>query len=404
MKLKTLSNVNLRNKSVLLRIDINSPLVSGKVLDNPRFAESAETIKELLRKRAKVAIVAHQGRKGDPDFFPLRQHAKFLTKYSKTKVKYVDDLFGNNAISSMKSLKPGEAILLSNVRNYKDELDVNNKNNSYKALCSCFDLYVNDAFSVSHREQGSIVLPPKYLPSCIGRSFEKEISALQKFKLDKKKKTVFLLGGSKIEDFLPLFSALKNKNNTILASGVLGNLFLVSQGKNLGYTNKWLKDRGFPHLIAKFRAIYSKHKNQIILPIDFAINIKGKRKEIPLEKFPLNEMIWDVGHKTAKLFISYIKRANSIFMKGPFGFSEIPNFSYSTVSALKEISRLSKAKKIFSLLGGGHLSTTIQKYHIPDNFSYVSSAGGALVQYLSGKKLPGIAALESSAKRSFQSI
>lgn len=396
MALKTLSSLfkeKIKNKLVLLRIDINSPVVKAKILDNPRFKESAETIKELLKKRAKVAIIAHQGRLGSSDFLPLRQHSRLLSSYTKSKIRYVDDLFGNKAKEAILRLKGGNAILLKNVRSFKDELVIK-KNNRYKLLCKLFDLFINDAFSVSHREQGSIILPPHYLPSYIGRNFEKELFILRKFKFNKNKGTLFLIGGAKVEDYLPLFSALMNKNNIVLASGVLANLFLVSKGVNLGFENQWLKKKGYFPLLPKLKMLIKKHKKQIILPLDFAVDNNGKRQEKELLAFPIKKKILDVGHETTALFKKYLSKSDIIFMKGPLGFSEIPRFSYGTVHILKYISKLSKKKRIFSLLGGGHLTTTIQKYHIPNNFSYISTSGGTLIAFLSGEKLPGIAALK----------
>lgn len=400
MKLKTLRDFNFKDKLVLIRIDINSPVVKGKVLDSPRFKESAETIKYLIKNQAKIVILAHQGRKGSSDFTSLEQHAKILSKYVKIRIKYVDDLFGKEAKKEIFFLKQGESILLKNVRAFNDEADIKNKKNAYPSFCSQFDFYVNDAFSVSHRAQGSIIIPPLYLKSCIGIAFERELNALNKFH-PKKGKSVYIIGGQKVEDYLPIFNVLKNKNNKIITAGVLANLILISQGINLGYENKWAKDNKYNPLLSALRRLYRKYKKQIILPLDFAIGnpdiYKAKtRTEVSLEDAPFNEKIWDVGPNSVETFKNSLKNTKSIFMKGPLGYSEIKHFSYSTVNLLKYISKLSKQKKVFSLLGGGHLSTTIEEYKIPNNFSHKSTSGGALIAYISGDRLPGIIALESS--------
>lgn len=391
MVLRSIKEADVKNKKVLVRIDINSPIVKNKVLDSPRFKESSETIKYLLKRGAKVAIIAHQGRKDDGDFLQLQQHAKILSKYVGKKIEYVNDLFGRKAVSSTLHLKNGEAILLSNVRNYPDESDINNSNNRYKELCSNFDIYVNDAFSVSHRKQGSVILPPKYLQSYMGLAMQKEISALKNFEI-KNKPTIYLIGGSKIDDYLPIFNKLKNKKSKMIVSGVFANLILVANGYNLGYENKWLRDEGYLKMLPYVKQLYKRYKKQIITPIDFAFDIRGRR-EFALEKSPFRYKIWDVGHATIKLYKQELRGSKAIFMKGPLGFSEIPQFGYGTVEILKEVSKLSKNKRVFSLLGGGHLTTTLTEYKVPDNFSYISMSGGALMTYISGGKLPGLEAL-----------
>ena len=393
MNLPTLDKFNVKGKTVLLRIDINSPVVNGKVLDNPRFEASSKTIRYLLKNNAKITIIAHQGRKDSKDFLPLQQHARILSKYTKHNVRYISDLFGDKAKKEINDLKAGESIILKNVREYEDEINIKSKNNRYIKFCKLFDFYVNEAFSVSHREQGSIILPPRYLKSAAGLEFESEIKTLEKFK-NKNKRSVFILGGSKVEDYFSLFNFLKNKNNKILAAGVLANLFLIAKGYDLGYENKWIKDNNYIKLVPKLKLIYNKYRNQIFLPIDFGLfGDNGRRLDKNLKQIPFKYKIYDIGKETLALFKQKLNNIDYIFMKGPLGFSEIPEFSYPTVDILKYIAILTKREKIFSLIGGGHLTTTIKNYNIPKNFSYVSLSGGALIKYISGEKLPGIAAL-----------
>jgi phosphoglycerate kinase len=386
------NDFNLKNKFLLVRLDINSPVVKGKIQDSPRLKESAKTISILQKKGAKIVLIAHQGRKGDDDFTSLDQHAKLLSKHIRKKVRYVDFLFEKEAIEEIKKLKPQEVILLKNVREYKDELKLDLPN-KYYSFSKLFDLYVNDAFSVSHRAQASIILPPRVIPGCIGPSFKKELDALSRFHLTTKSKGVYFLGGSKIEDYLPLFNVLKNKKNIIIASGILANLFFVAKGFNLGYENKWLKQKGYTKLIPQLKELLQKYHDQIILPVDFAFDIGGRRIELPIEKAPFKEKIWDVGHQSVELYLSELNGSDLVFMKGPLGYSEIKKFSFATVTVLEEISKKSK-RGVFSLLGGGHLTTSISEYNIKDNFSYISLSGGALIKYLSGEPLVGLQALE----------
>jgi len=394
MKLKSIKEADIGNKKVLLRIDINSPIANGKVLDSPRFRESAETIKYLLKNKARLVIIAHQGRKGDKDFLSLKQHAKIISKYVGREINYVDDLFGSLALNKIRKLDSGEAIILKNVREYDDEINVSKKDNKYISFCKEFDIYVNDAFSACHRKQGSIIIPPRYLLGYIGFGVEKELSALKNFEI-KNKTCVYLIGGNKIEDYFAIFNKLKNRKNKLLASGVLANLLLVAKGYNLGYENNWLRENGYLKLIPQLKQVCKKYAKQIILPVDFAFDING-RKEFSVEKAPFRNKIYDVGHETVKLFRKNLMHSRAIFMKGPLGFSEMPMASYATIAILNEISNLSRKRKIFSLLGGGHLTTTISKYKIPDNFSHISLSGGALIAYISGEKLPGLEALKNS--------
>jgi phosphoglycerate kinase len=390
--LKRLNYSNIKGKKVLLRVDINSPVSNKKIIESPRIIDSAKTIKKLLDSNVKLVIIAHQGRKGDRDFLPLDQHAKLLSKYSKHKIKYIPDLFGRRALEEIFNLKNGQGILLQNVRDFDDEKEVNDKSNRYIEFSRLFEIYINEAFSDSHRAHGSIVIPPKFLKSYVGPNFQKEIESINHFSVKKNGKSIYIIGGAKIEDYFPLFNVLKDKNSIILATGVLANLIHVSQGRNLGYENKWLKNEGYLKLIPKIKDIYNKHKQQIILPVDFAIDKNG-REEHSIKEFPLDSKIFDIGKESTQIFIDQLQDAKAVFMKGPVGFSEIKKFSYGTVEILKEISRLTRLNKIFSLLGGGHLSTSIKEYKIKNNFSHISTAGGALIAYISGEKMPGLEAL-----------
>ena len=394
MKLRTISNVSIKGKRILLRIDINAAVYKGKPLDEPRFKAHAETISFLSRKGGKVVVIAHQGRKGGKDFIAnLKEHAKILEKYSKRKIRYVDDLFGNKSLNKIQKMKNGEVVLLRNTRDYSDEKDLNNKKNRFIEFSKNFDIYVNDAFSVSHRAQASLVIPPRIIPSYAGPVLYEEFSSLKKFKEKEHKKMLLIFGGAKIEDYTPLIEKVKNKKTTIVAGGVLGDLILCNTGVRLGYEEQWLRKEGHFKLLKKIKKILDKNKKKIFPPIDVAVK-KRQRKEISIGEFPNKEKIMDIGSKTIKLFKEKIKDSEVVLMKGPLGFSEIPRFQKGTVEILKEISRETKKGKIYSLIGGGHLTTTIQKEKIKNNFSHISLSGGALIMFLSGGKLPGLEAIK----------
>ncbi|MEK6919073.1 MAG: phosphoglycerate kinase [Nanoarchaeota archaeon] len=387
-----------KNKLVLLRVDINSAISQGgKVLDQPRFIEAAQTIKKLLKEKAKIVIIAHQGRKGSADFCSLKEHAAILSKHSKSKIEYVNDLFGEAANKAISKLKPGQAILLENLRDYDEETHPRIYNNHFVNFSKKFDLFINDAFSVSHREQSSIIIPPKHIKSTISETFSNEIKKLEDFALHNNfKKTIIILGGSKVEDYFPLFKFLNNKTNKIIAGGVIGNLFLKISGINLGFEEKWFKDKGYLKLIKELSKIYNKYHSQIILPVDFALS-GNKRKEVLLSQAPFNKKIMDVGHQSVNTIKNHLDNADRIIMKGPLGFAEFPQFEYSTKEVLSHISNLHIKRHIPALIGGGHLTT--ESYNNKNlKFSHVSLAGGASIAYLTqGKKgLPGLTAIKDN--------
>lgn len=379
--MKNLSSFKFKGKVVLLRSDLNSNVVNGRVYLSERIKQSVITIKELKRKGAKVVIIAHQGRPGRKDFTSLKQHAKHLSKF--TSVKFVDDVVGEKAAKSIKSLKNGEALLLDNVRSVKDEFrpEKGKKNKLIKNLAPLFDIYVNDAFSNSHRKHASMVLFPKSLPHCIGRLMKKEVRALKKIKL---KNTLYILGGAKPEDDIKLL-----KGNKVLAGGLFGQACLISREISLGAQENYLFRNKF--IDKKLIKRLSKKLRKVQMPEDFAVKINGKRKELKLEEFPSKYEIFDIGSNTIEKYIKEIKKAKSVYMKGPVGFSSDEKFSKGTVSILRAIAK----NKGFSVIGGGHLSDTIHKYKLPKNkFNHISLSGGALLRYIAGEKLPGLEALK----------
>jgi len=385
----TLSDIkNFENKKVLLRVDLNSAIYGSKIIGNVRFVEHAKTIKELINKKAKVVVLAHQGRPGEQEFTSLRQHNRILNKY--VKIKFIDDLIGKKAINSIKKMKSGEALLLENTRFLKEEFIIEKRNKLLSNLSPLFDIFVEDALSICHREQTSITGFPKILPSYIGRVLEKELNALSKIKIAKKP-VIYLIGGAKPLDYIELIeSALKNnKVDKILACGLFGHMFLLAKGVNLGRQNKLLENKGFIKLLPKLIKFIKSHK--IETPSDFGVNINGKRKEIILKDLPSKYALLDIGKKTIKNYSNIISKSKTILMKGTAGYIEDKKFMLGTKVLLKSIEIATK-KGTFSLLGGGHLLTVIKDLNIP-KFSYVSLSGGALMNYLSDKELPGLKVL-----------
>jgi len=379
--MKFISQVkNLKGKVVLLRADLNSDFSNGKLLMGERIKQAAETIKLLKRKKARVVIIAHQGQKGKEDFVSLRQHSKYLSKL--TKVKFVGDLVGESALSAIRDLNNGEALLLENLRFIDDETNPGKNNLLIEKLVPLCDIYVNDAFSVSHRDHTSIVLFPKYLKKYAGPLLEKELKALKKIHLGK---TLYILGGAKSKDYLDL---LTGKNKT-LACGLFGQSCLVARGQNLGAQNKYLEKEADLNLDLK-KELRKRLKN-IVTPVDFGVRISGKRKNLDLGDFPSNYVIYDIGPKTIKIFLAEIKKAKAIYMKGPAGDFASKGFEDGTYEILRAISK----SKAFSLIGGGHLIDALYDSGLKEkNFGHVSLSGGALLKVVAGEKLPGVEVLK----------
>lgn len=352
MKIKTLKDFDLKNKRVLLRADINSDVFRGKVLLSERIVEASKTIRELKKQKAKIVILGHQGNPGKKDFLNLRQHVKLLNKY--TQVKFIQDVCGEKAIGAIGKLKNGEAILLDNVRFVEDEFNPRKKNNILlKNLSPLFDLYINDAFSVCHRDHTSITGFPKKIQGCIGPLVEAELKALEKISI---KNCLYVLGGAKPESNIKLL-----KRNKVLACGLFGQMCLVANGKDLGYQNKYLEKNvlvkgDYKKFKLKLKKKLKKRRNS-----DRFCSDEGySRKEFLLKEFPLEYEIEDIGENTIEKYVKEIKKAKAIYMKGPAGFSADERFAKGTVSLLKAIA----SSKGFSLVGGGHLSDTIEKYKL----------------------------------------
>lgn len=372
-KMKTLEDFNFKGKVVLLRSDLNSDVQKGRLLKSERIKESAITINELKRKKARVVILAHQGRPGDEEFTSLRQHCRQLNKY--TKARFVEDIIGKKAERAIKDLKNGEAILLENVRYLKEEFDVgrNRLTDFFSGLC---EIYVNDAFSVCHRKQASILFPKYIKKSCAGRILEREVKALKRLKI---KNAIYILGGAKPKDNIKLL--WKNK---VLSCGLFGQVCLINKGKKLGEQENYLRRKKV------FAKIPKNKLKKVETPLDFAVDINNSRKEILLSGFPNKYEIFDIGKETQSKYIKEIKKAKAIYMKGPAGDCSKKRFSRGTFSILRAISK----RKVFSVIGGGHLSDAIEASGISKKkFGHISLSGGALLNYIAGEKLPGLEVL-----------
>jgi phosphoglycerate kinase len=405
-KFLTLDDVKVKDKVVLVRVDFNSAVdpKTHKILEDARIRAHAETtIKELSDKGAKVVILAHQGRKGDPDFIPLKQHAEILGKILKKPVKYVDDLFGEKAKTAIKNLKSGQILVLENVRTFAGETkdgspEEQAKTDLVKNLAPLADLFVNDAFASAHRAHASIVGFTAVLPSVAGRIMERELKSLSKVLEKPEKPCIFILGGAKADDSLEISKYVLDKEiaNTVLTGGVVGQVFLAAKGVDLGKANmEYLEKTELTSLLPGIKELFRKYPDRIKTPQDLAVEVHGKRKEISVNELPTEYSTYDIGRNTVDDYAKIIRSAKSIVISGPMGVYENKEFSFGTKRILEEVAN----SKAFSLAGGGHTISALEEFGLTKKISYVSTAGGALIEFLMGKKLPGVAALEKAAAR-----
>jgi len=391
--MKTLDDFKLKGKRVLIRLDLNSSIINNKVELSMRFKEHAKTIIELVKKQAKIIILAHQGKKGEKEYLDsLEQHSQVLSKLIKKDIIYVNDLFGNEAINAIKNLKDSQVLMLKNTRSLDDETknltpEEHSKTEFIQKLSPYFDLFIQDALSVCHRSHASVVGFAYILPSCSGRVLEKELKNLEKVSNKIQRPFTLILGGLKLDDYYGILDRYTGNKEVdyILTTGAVCLIGTLAKGIKLGKEEEFLEKKDLIKQVPKLRAYLDK----IELPVDFAIDINGKRKDISIKKLPSDYLILDIGIKTLKQYIKIIKKSKTIFIKGSSGNYEKPGFEKGTKVLLEEISK----NKGFSLVGGGDTTTAIQKYKIK-NLKNISLSGGALLEYLAGKPLPGIEVLK----------
>jgi len=402
----TLDDVDVKGKTVIVRVDFNSPVdpKTKKILDDTRIKAHGETtLKELSEKGAKVVILAHQGRPGDPDFIPLDQHAKRLGEILGKPVRYIDDLYGEEAKKAIKELKEGELILLKNTRSYPDERkskspEEHAKSEFIRELASLADLFVFDAFSAAHRSHASVVGFMAVLPSVAGRIMERELKALSRVLESPEKPCVFILGGAKADDSLKISQHVLSNGiaDYVLTGGVTGHLFLAATGVDLGKPNmELLEKQKVLDLIPGIKELMAKYPGKIKVPVDVAIDVEGRREEVSIRDLPTDYPIFDIGTRTIKEYCKIINEAKSIVVSGPPGVYERKEFLKGT----KEIFKAVAESGAFSLVGGGHTVAAVQELGLSDKISYISIAGGALIEFLTGSKLPAVAALEKAAEK-----
>lgn len=405
MDFLTLDDINVSGKTVLVRVDINCPVdeKTHKISAAERIEGHAKTIEELADKNAKVVVLAHQGRKGDPDFIKLYQHAGMLGDYVGRKVLYVDDLFGEKAKHAIKAMKSGEIVLLENIRFFEGETEDKSPEEHAKSqlvanLAPLADYFVLDAFSASHRSHASVVGFTKVLPSVAGRVMEREVVSIAKAMENPKKPCVIVIGGAKPDDSMKIMGNLFAKGviDKALLGGVIANLMLIADGKSIGNDEEFMKQKGYMGLIPKAKEFLTKYDGKIELPVDVAEDEHGERIEVDTTELPSEYPIKDIGRRTVKRYAEAIFSAGTVIVNGPMGVTEHKGFGAGTRKILYAVA-ISDA---FSLGGGGHTIAAIDEFGLKrEDFGYISLAGKAFMESLVGKKLIGVEMLKESAKR-----
>ena len=404
--IKSIIGVNVSGKRVLFRPDINSPIdKQGRIVNTNRLEKTVPTLKYLADGGAKIAIIAHQGDTLDyQNLISMREHAEILSKLSGVRVAYLDDVAGDAAIEAVRNLKAGEAVLLGNLRYLTEEVSTFEKDVKLTAdemlstylvrrLGGLFDVYVNDAFSAAHRNAPSMVAFQKLMPSYAGPLFFKEYEALWKVLNGAAKPVVFVLGGAKISDAFGMMGKVLKDGvaDKILATGVTGVVMQLARGVRMGAKyEKWLKDRDLSVFVDEARELLKDYADKFVLPTGFAVEENGKRREVGLNELPLDDkMFSDIGEKSILAFEDEIKKAGTIFVNGPAGVYENDIFAEGTSRVWKAVA----AADGYSVIGGGDTVSAAARFVDLNDVDYVCTAGGAMVRFLSGKRLPLIEAM-----------
>ena len=392
---KTIKDIDVKGKRVLLRVDFNVPIENGTITDDNRIMESLATINYLTENGAKLIVCSHLGRpKGKVDLkYTLKPVADRLASLVKSNVYFAEDTVGADAKKKAKALKDGEILLLENLRFQAEEEE--NEPKFVKKLASLAEIYVNDAFGTAHRKHASTYGVAELLPNAVGFLMGKEIRVIDNLLTNAEKPFVAILGGAKIEDKIPVIENLIKKVNTILIGGGLSYTFIKAQGGKIGQS---LCDDTKLDLAKKLLAKAKKNGVEIVLPVDVVANTEfsntGKIKKFPSSDIPENYQGLDIGPKTRKIFKKYIKDAKTVIWNGPVGVCEFDHFKVGTDKIAKALAK----SKAFSFIGGGDSAAAIIKLGYARQISHISTGGGASLTMLEGKKLPGVEIISNKRK------
>ena len=385
-------NLDLKGKKVLLRVDLNVPMQNGAITETSRIEKIIPTINLLLKKQAKIIIMSHIGRpKGKVvKGMSLKPISKKLSDLLNIEVLFNDNEINEKTIAETDEIPNGSVMMMENIRFYEGE--EKNEDSFSKKISNLGDIYVNDAFSCSHRAHSSIQGITKHIQSYCGLQFSEEINALKKITSKITRPITCIIGGSKISTKIKIISNLiKNFDNIVIVGG-MGNAMLKNTGINIG---KSVCDDGYKDLVGEILKKSKTHNCQIYYPIDVVVSktLDGNGKIKEINEVNNDEMILDIGPKTIESIKNIINDTNTVLWNGPAGYFENPNFANGTKKILEIIADKKLKGEIYAVAGGGETVAVINKFNKLDTFNFVSTAGGAFLEYLEGKELPGIKAL-----------
>jgi phosphoglycerate kinase len=390
---RTLDQADLRGKRVLVRVDLNVPMENGKVTDATRIERVAPTITEIADKGGKVILLSHLGRPKGPDpAQSLRPVAEALGRVINRPVAFAPDCIGPAAETAVAALKPGDVLCLENIRFHRGE--EKNEAGFVAELAKLGDVWVNDAFSAAHRAHASTEGLGHHLPAYAGRAMQAELDALTRALEAPERPLAAIVGGAKISTKLGLLGNLLAKVDALIIGGGMANTFLAAEGKPVG---KSLAEHG---LLATARDIMAKaaqQRREIVLPVDAVVAhefaARAPSRVVPVDAVEGDDMILDIGPRSIEHVVSVLARTKTLVWNGPFGAFELEPFDTGTVEAAEAAAELSEAGKLVSVAGGGDTVAALNKAGVTDRFTYVSTAGGAFLEWLEGKALPGVEVL-----------
>ncbi|HYZ39964.1 MAG TPA: phosphoglycerate kinase [Stellaceae bacterium] len=399
-KFRALDDLDVHGKRVLLRADLNVPVKDGRVTDATRIERLAPTITTLLDRGAKVIVMSHFGRpRGRPDpAYSLRSLVEPLSEaIGGREVAFAADCIGNEAKRVVSALGPGQIALLENLRFHKGEEA--NSPDFAQALAELGDLYVDDAFSAAHRAHASIDALARLLPAAAGKLMQAELEALTAALETPSRPVLALIGGAKVSTKLELLRFLIGKVDVLGIGGAMANTLLLAEGREVGRS---LCERDMTETARQLLALAHERNCRIILPADAVVASelapRAVTREVAVDLVPVDAMILDIGAETIARLSATLEEARTLVWNGPLGAFETPPFDRGTVAVAQKVAALTRSGRLLSVAGGGDTVAALAAAGIADELSYVSTAGGAFLEWLEGRELPGVAALEAAAR------